>query len=148
MPVGVISKGACLCRPTCRRAVRFNPRPPTTVSVFSLDELPKRKLLRYPPYARLANILVWGFFLEVREVAQALAAGRRGHPRRGGPAVGKLGRRTVRHRDACAGTIAGIFLSRRLRMPISSAAITPRYSQEARAQSVNVACDVDPVNLL
>ena len=27
---------------------------------FLRDELPKRRALRYPPYARLANVLVWG----------------------------------------------------------------------------------------
>ena len=29
-------------------------------ALFLRDELPKRKLLGYPPYVRLANVLVWG----------------------------------------------------------------------------------------
>ncbi|NGM17060.1 primosomal protein N' [Eggerthellaceae bacterium zg-893] len=29
-------------------------------AAFLKDELPKRKLLRYPPYAAMANVLVWG----------------------------------------------------------------------------------------
>ena len=67
---------------------------------FLLDELPKRKLLRYPPYARLANILVWGdSSSEVREVAQALAV-RVDEVIRDvvGQRVGKPGRRAVCHR--------------------------------------------------
>ena len=41
---------------------------------FLADELPKRKMLGYPPYARLANILVWGAEEEaVRAEAEALA---------------------------------------------------------------------------
>ena len=41
---------------------------------FLADELPKRKMLGYPPYARLANILVWGTEEEaVRAEAEVLA---------------------------------------------------------------------------
>ncbi len=41
---------------------------------FLADELPKRKMLGYPPYARLANILVWGSDeAAVREEAMTLA---------------------------------------------------------------------------
>lgn len=41
---------------------------------FLADELPKRKMLGYPPYARLANILVWGVEEEaVRAEAEVLA---------------------------------------------------------------------------
>lgn len=29
-------------------------------AIFLHDDLPKRKMLRYPPYVRMANILVWG----------------------------------------------------------------------------------------
>lgn len=29
-------------------------------ALFLRDELPKRKLLRYPPYVRMANVLIWG----------------------------------------------------------------------------------------
>ena len=29
-------------------------------AIFLRDELPKRKALRYPPYVRLANVLIWG----------------------------------------------------------------------------------------
>ena len=36
---------------------------------FLRDELPKRKLLGYPPYARLANVLVWGADVDVVRVA-------------------------------------------------------------------------------
>lgn len=41
---------------------------------FLADELPKRKLLGYPPYTRLANLLIWGDSPEeVRDVAVALS---------------------------------------------------------------------------
>lgn len=41
---------------------------------FLADELPKRKMLGYPPYTRLANILVWGAEEEaVRTEAEVLA---------------------------------------------------------------------------
>lgn len=41
---------------------------------FLRDELPKRKMLGYPPYARLANILVWGADeAEVRTEAMKLS---------------------------------------------------------------------------
>ena len=41
---------------------------------FLADELPKRKALGYPPYVRLANVLVWGPDAdEVRDVAVGLA---------------------------------------------------------------------------
>ena len=29
-------------------------------ALFLRDELPKRKMLGYPPYVRMANVLVWG----------------------------------------------------------------------------------------
>jgi len=40
---------------------------------FLRDELPKRKMLGYPPYVRLANVLVWGADEEaVRAYAERL----------------------------------------------------------------------------
>ena len=52
-----------------RAAARYDRR------MFLSDELPKRRLLGYPPYTRLANILVWGDAAdEVRDEALALAA--------------------------------------------------------------------------
>lgn len=42
-------------------------------ALFLRDELPKRKLLGYPPYVRLANVLVWGSDEEaVRSAAERL----------------------------------------------------------------------------
>lgn len=44
--------------------------------LFLRDELPKRKLLKYPPYVRMANILLWGKDEEaVRRLAEALREG-------------------------------------------------------------------------
>ena len=43
-------------------------------AAFLRDELPKRRMLGYPPYVRIANVLVWGESVDrVREVACALA---------------------------------------------------------------------------
>ena len=40
---------------------------------FLREELPKRKALRYPPYARVANVIIWGKHASrVKEEAQAL----------------------------------------------------------------------------
>lgn len=42
-------------------------------ALFLRDELPKRKLLKYPPYVRMANILLWGKDEEaVRHLAESL----------------------------------------------------------------------------
>lgn len=43
-------------------------------AAFLKDELPKRRALGYPPYVRLANVLVWGKDeAEVRQAAQGLS---------------------------------------------------------------------------
>ena len=45
-------------------------------ALFLRDELPKRRMLRYPPYVRMANVLVWGKDEEaVRGVAAKLYEG-------------------------------------------------------------------------
>ena len=45
-------------------------------ALFLRDELPKRRMLRYPPYVRMANVLVWGKDEEaVRTSAAALYEG-------------------------------------------------------------------------
>ena len=69
---------------------------------FLADELPKRKMLGYPPYARLANILVWGAEEEaVRAEAEALAKRRCKTDRRyRGRRLAELGCGAVRHRQA------------------------------------------------
>ncbi|WP_297672811.1 primosomal protein N' [Slackia sp.] len=116
---------------------------------FLLDELPKRKLLRYPPYARLANILVWGdSSSEVREVAQALAA-----------RVDEVIRDVVGQQWESLGAAPCAIERLRghyrwhilIKAPADadiSAAITPVIRKRRAHKSVNVACDVDPVSLL
>lgn len=116
---------------------------------FLLDELPKRKLLRYPPYARLANILVWGDSAnEVREVAQSLAerveevirdvVGRQWESLGAAPcAIERLRGHYRWHILIKAPADADI-----------STAITPVIRKRRAHKNVNVACDVDPVSLL
>ena len=49
-------------------------------SAFLDDELPKRQMLGYPPFTRMANVLIWGASEErVRLVAQALEQELRKH---------------------------------------------------------------------
>ena len=56
---------------TAIRAVSTHDR-----AVFLRDEVPKRKALRYPPYVRMANVLVWGKDgVAVRREAEALHQG-------------------------------------------------------------------------
>ena len=44
-------------------------------ALFLRDELPKRKMLGYPPYVRMANVLVWGAHeADVAALARELAA--------------------------------------------------------------------------
>ena len=51
-------------------------------ALFLRDELPKRRMLRYPPYVRMANVLVWGKDEEaVRRSAGALYEGVAAHVR-------------------------------------------------------------------
>ncbi|RDB61215.1 primosomal protein N' [Gordonibacter sp. 28C] len=51
-------------------------------ALFLRDELPKRRMLRYPPYVRMANVLVWGKNEEaVRRSAGALYEGVAAHVR-------------------------------------------------------------------
>lgn len=118
-------------------------------ALFLRDELPKRKLLGYPPYVRMANVLLWGKDEErVRTTAVALYGELSRHVRDfggdgwevlpAGPCVLAKLRATYRWHIVvkCAldadlsGVLSGFF---RMRKPVSE---------------VNVAVDVDPNDLL
>lgn len=118
-------------------------------AAFLRAELPKRKLLGYPPYVRMANVLVWGKDeAQVRKTAEALHLALRTHVRDfggdgwevlpAGPCVLAKLRATYRWHivvkcqlgEDLSGVLARFF---RTRKP---------------SPDVNVAVDVDPNDLL
>lgn len=116
---------------------------------FLKEELPKRKALGYPPYVRIANVLIWGKIeKEVREVAGELSeALTRQVFEQGGdgwlclPAVpcvlSKL-RDTYRYHIV-------------VRAPASqdiSSVLTPLFRSRKTHKTVNVTVDIDPDSLL
>lgn len=116
---------------------------------FLADELPKRRLLGYPPYTRLANILVWGDRLdEVREVAAELAARVdktiRDVTGEGWQSLGAapcaIDRLRGQHRwHILVKAPAGADVAQ---------ALAPVIRKRRAHRRVNVACDVDPFSLL
>lgn len=115
---------------------------------FLSDELPKRKLLRYPPYARLANVLIWGAVeQDVREEAFALAEklkralfdfGGEGWEQLGAApcALAKLRSQYRWHIVLKAPPHANI-----------AALLEPLMRTHRVNRRVNVACDIDPQSL-
>ncbi|MDO4443766.1 MAG: primosomal protein N' [Slackia sp.] len=116
---------------------------------FLADELAKRKLLRYPPYARLANVLVWGERVdEVRAVAIELAGridevirdvvGDRWQSLGAAPcAIDKLRNQHRWHILIKAPADADV-----------ACALAPVIRGRRAHKRVSVACDVDPLSLL
>ena len=116
---------------------------------FLRDELPKRKLLGYPPYTRLANILIWGDKEEeVRKVALDLAVrveeiirdvvGSEWVSLGAAPcAINKL--RNQHRWHILIKAPAGADVSR---------LVEPVIRKRRAHKTVNVACDVDPCSLL
>lgn len=116
---------------------------------FLSDELPKRRLLGYPPYTRLANILIWGDDLsEVREVAIEL-----------GERVDEVIRDIVGEgwtslgAAPCAierlrGQYRWHILVKAPRDADVSRLVEPVIRKRRAHKRVNVACDVDPLSLL
>lgn len=118
-------------------------------AMFLRDELPKRKMLRYPPYARLADVLVWGKDeVEVREEGMKLSAAISGVLRERGcrdwvmlPAtpcvLSKLRGAFRYHITVKAPADANV-----------SAVLAPIFHQRATSKTVSVAVDIDPVSML
>ncbi len=118
-------------------------------AAFLKDELPRRKLLRYPPYAAMANVLVWGkneseVAVEAEAVHKAVQTSVRDFGGDGWsvlPAVpcvlAKL-RNTYRWHVVVRAP-AGEDLSR---------ALLPFMRQRRAHPSVSVAVDVDPFDVL
>ena len=118
-------------------------------ALFLRDELPKRKLLGYPPYVRLANVLVWGADEEaVRSSAGHLqmdiAARVRDHA---------TGNWHVLAATPCVfAKLKGVFRWHILvKAPLEadiSQVLLPVFRARKADASVNVAVDIDPNSLL
>lgn len=116
---------------------------------FLKDELPKRRLLGYPPYVRMANVLVWGKEdSEVERAARELSAdiertvleqaGERWSVLPANPCVLSRLRGTYRwHIVVKAPTGSDI-----------SSVLLPLFRKRKASRTVNVAVDVDPHDLL
>ena len=117
--------------------------------MFLVDELPKRKVLAYPPYVRLANVLIWG--ADEGEVAHAATrlndevapqvryyGGKKKHKNAATPCViGKLRNSYRWHVLVKAPVGADV-----------SAVLLPLFRSRKANASINVAVDVDPQSLL
>lgn len=118
-------------------------------SLFLRDELPKRRLLKYPPYVRMANVLVWG--KDERAVEEAARE------------LSREIERTVREQagDGWSVLPANPCTLTRLRgtyrwhivvkAPAGddvSAVLLPLFRKRKASKTVNVAIDVDPHDML
>ncbi|WP_303859110.1 primosomal protein N' [Senegalimassilia anaerobia] len=118
-------------------------------ALFLRDELPKRKMLGYPPYVRMANVLVWGAHeADVAALARELAAELAEQARAFGgdgwsvlpatPCVLAKLRNTYRwHVVVKCPADADVF-----------AVLLPVFRRRKADKWVNVAVDVDPDDLL
>lgn len=117
--------------------------------LFLRDELPKRKLLRYPPYVRMANILVWGKDERaVRDVAGRLYEDLKAH-------VGDFAKEGWDVLPATPCVLAKLRGTYRwhivVKCPLSddlSKVLLPYFRKRHPDKNVNVAVDVDPDDLL
>ena len=116
---------------------------------FLADELPKRRLLGYPPYTRLANLLIWGADAEeVREVALDM------ENRVNEVIRDVVGSEWVSLGAApCAinrlrGQYRWHILIKAPRDADIAQLVEPVIRKRRSHKGVNVACDVDPLNLL
>ena len=118
-------------------------------ALFLRDELPKRRLLGYPPYVRLANVLVWGSHEAdvaalAREIQQDLERVVRDY---GGDGW------CVLPATECA--LAKLRNTHRWHVVVKcpddadlSAVLLPYFRARKPDKWVNVAVDVDPASLL
>ena len=117
--------------------------------MFLVDELPKRKVLAYPPYVRLANVLIWG--ADEGEVARAatrlhdeVAAQVRDY--------GGDGWLVLAATPCVIGKLRNSYRWHVLvKAPIGadvSAVLLPLFRSRKANASINVAVDVDPQSLL
>ena len=118
-------------------------------AMFLREEIPKRKALRYPPYARMANLLIWGKDLEEvkRRAQEAYAALSELLKRKG------LSDWAVFPPTDCV--LAKLRGNHRLHIVVKAAphtemgpVIREALMQVQRDSSARIAVDIDPVNML
>lgn len=118
-------------------------------ALFLRDELPKRRLLGYPPYVRMANVLVWGKDEpEVRRVAgemhEALARAVRD--------FGGAGWTVLPATPCVLAKLRGTYRWHVVvKCPLDadlSRVLLPLFRHRKSERDVNVAVDVDPDDLL
>lgn len=118
-------------------------------ALFLRDELPKRKLLGYPPYVRMVNVLVWGADEQkVRASAEELRA-------QLAQRVRDFGGESWQVLPASPCVLAKLRNTYRwhvvVKAPLDadvSAVVSPVFRSRKNDACVNVAADVDPVDLL
>ncbi|MEF9925942.1 MAG: primosomal protein N' [Raoultibacter sp.] len=118
-------------------------------AAFLRDELPKRRMLRYPPYVRLANVLIWGKREdEVAQVGRELFAD-----------IERLIRDVVGSAWSVLPATPCVMAKLRgtyryhivVKSPLEdniSALLLPLFRRRKPHKTVNVAVDIDPNDLL
>ena len=118
-------------------------------ALFLRDELPKRRLLGYPPYVRLANALVWGKEEPaVREAARSLEAAVRERVRDAGVGAWEVLPATPCVLAKLRGTYRWHVLVKAPADADMSAVLEPLFRARKADARVNVAVDIDPLSLL
>ena len=117
--------------------------------MFLRDDLPKRKALGYPPYARLANVLVWG----ADEKAVRAAAGKLHDELSARVRDYAVGDWQVLSASPCVfaklrNTYRWHILVRAPRDAAFEQVLLPLFRSRKPDRQVNVAVDVDPQDLL
>lgn len=118
-------------------------------AMFLKDDLPKRKALEYPPYVRMANVLLWGASEEqVRKVGEELTAdlealvrdvvGEKWTMMPATPCVLSKLRNTYRYH---------ILIKAPQDADVSSA-LLPLFRKRKPSKEVSVAVDIDPASVL
>lgn len=118
-------------------------------ALFLRNELPKRKVLKYPPYVRMANVLLWGKGEEaVRRVANDLHTALEKRVRD----YGGEGWHVLSATPCVLAKLRGTFRWHIVvKCPLDadlSGVLLPLFRARKIDRDVNVAVDVDPVDLL
>ena len=116
---------------------------------FLADELPKRKVLRYPPYVRLADVLAWGkdkgeVEAEAKKLYRAIIAHLEQIHETRWVVLPPVPCVIERQRDAWRYHIT-------IKAPLDSdlgGVLAPVFRSRTAHKTVNVAADIDPISLL
>ena len=118
-------------------------------ALFLADELPKRETLGYPPYVRLANVLVWGKNeADVRRECEALREAVEARVRDYGQAGWQVLAATPCVLAKLRGTYRWHIV---VKCPLADAiapVLLPLFRARKAVEGVSVAVDVDPQDLL